>query len=597
MVDREKDPYGYIYRATNVVNGKVYIGQTVASRWNEDKIPIEERWKEEVGEAYRKEARGDNLRYVENAIVKYGPDNFDLTQQDIAHNQEELDRKETEHIRDYDSMNPDEGYNLKEGGLGGRLSDQAKENLSDAITAKYQNDPEYYNKQLGERQGRAKNNPEWIQKMTEINRERAKDPQFKEKLSQAGTKKWQESEYRGKQNQERKERGKNPEFIKKMTEINRERANNPEWREKMSQVGTKKWQESEYREKQNKERRERAKDPQFLEKMREIGKQYRKEIPDKREFLQEIKENVPKKELLQKHDMGGNALNRRVQEMFGPDGPKNYTELKQYLQDRNVNDVLKDIEERTKEKEGKKETKTEETKVKGESKPQEIVKEKSDVEPKKDEKEGKVEPTKEDNKEINPEKEAEVSDKEKELEDKEGNKGAESKNEEKITEEPKQEEKDYAGIDEGISGENSPEKKGDIDGAFESSIIRGNDFINIIDPKTKERGSKEIIGKDTRFTSGVNVIGKKFVNPPKPMGREDKHSDFSGLNINLNIDWEHADMSISGGGGGGGGSEGDGEGGYSLDYGTIDDDDKEEFTTTEQEGEGSSEGRGRSWEV
>ena len=73
MVKSEKIPHGYIYRATNIQNGKIYIGQTVASRWGDDKNPIEERWKEEVQEAYGKQRRGENLRYVERAIVKNVP--------------------------------------------------------------------------------------------------------------------------------------------------------------------------------------------------------------------------------------------------------------------------------------------------------------------------------------------------------------------------------------------------------------------------------------------------------------------------------------------------------------------------------------------
>ncbi|TET03763.1 MAG: GIY-YIG nuclease family protein, partial [Promethearchaeota archaeon] len=290
MVEREKDPYGYIYRATNVVNGKVYIGQTVASRWNEGKIPIEERWKEEVGEAYRKEARGENLRYVENAIVKYGPENFDLTQQDIAYNQEELDRKETEHIRDYDSMNPDEGYNLKEGGLGGRLSEQAKENLSNVMKEKYQNDPEYYNKQFNERQERAKD-PEFIKKMTEINREQAKNPQRSAKLSEKGTKKWQEREYNEKQSKERQERAKNnPEWVQKMAKINQEIARNPKVQEKMSRVLTEKWQETKYQESVSKGVTEKWKDEKYRERQARAKTEGKREIPDKEQFLKDIKE-------------------------------------------------------------------------------------------------------------------------------------------------------------------------------------------------------------------------------------------------------------------------------------------------------------------
>ena len=130
MVEKEEDPYGYTYRATNIVNDKYYFGQTTTSRWNESKIPIEERWKEEVREAYSRAARGENLRYIENAIIKYGPENFELRQEDKAYNQKELDRKETEHIRDYDSMNPDKGYNMTEGGEGGRMSEMAKEKMS-----------------------------------------------------------------------------------------------------------------------------------------------------------------------------------------------------------------------------------------------------------------------------------------------------------------------------------------------------------------------------------------------------------------------------------------------------------------------------------
>ena len=211
MVKEEKKPHGYIYRATNEVNGKVYIGQTVTSRWGDDKNPVEERWREEVQEAYRNERRGEDRRYIERAIIKHGPENYNLREQDIAYSQEDLDSKERHWVREYDSMNPDKGYNMTEGGLGGRPNEEVRENISNIITDKWDKDPEYRDKQTNERRERAKD-PEWREKMTKINREKGKDPQFKEKVSKAISEKYQKDPaYYDKQANERRERAKDPE--------------------------------------------------------------------------------------------------------------------------------------------------------------------------------------------------------------------------------------------------------------------------------------------------------------------------------------------------------------------------------------------------
>lgn len=96
MNKEQEKLYGYIYRAVNRINEKIYIGQTVTSRWEENQIPIKERWNEEIGDAKRKKRNGEYLRHVENAIIKYGRENFDLFEQYKAYkNQKELDDKET----------------------------------------------------------------------------------------------------------------------------------------------------------------------------------------------------------------------------------------------------------------------------------------------------------------------------------------------------------------------------------------------------------------------------------------------------------------------------------------------------------------------
>ncbi|KKN16393.1 hypothetical protein LCGC14_0976320 [marine sediment metagenome] len=191
MVKSEKTPHGYIYRAINKENDKIYIGQTGTDRWGSDKVPIEERWKEEIREAYAKKKRGEKLRYIENAIIKYGEGSFDLKQQDTAKNQEELDSKERQWIKDYDSMNPDKGYNMTEGGFGGRPSPELRDYLSKVGTEKWQNDPEYRERQVNARKETGQK-PEFQEKMAKVNQEIARNPETLENISKSISAKWKE---------------------------------------------------------------------------------------------------------------------------------------------------------------------------------------------------------------------------------------------------------------------------------------------------------------------------------------------------------------------------------------------------------------------
>lgn len=89
-----------IYKITNLVNGKVYIGQTtrkVNFRLAEHKY------------------RGT---LVGKAIKKYGIGNFEITVIDHAHSKEELSNKEIFWIGVYNSTNPEKGYNISTGGAG-----------------------------------------------------------------------------------------------------------------------------------------------------------------------------------------------------------------------------------------------------------------------------------------------------------------------------------------------------------------------------------------------------------------------------------------------------------------------------------------------
>ena len=82
----------FIYKITNTVNNKVYIGQSIR--------PIEQRFKRHINDAINNKLDTHFAR----AIRKYGAECFYIEEIDSASTQEELNQKEQYWIRFYNSV-------------------------------------------------------------------------------------------------------------------------------------------------------------------------------------------------------------------------------------------------------------------------------------------------------------------------------------------------------------------------------------------------------------------------------------------------------------------------------------------------------------
>lgn len=91
--------YGYIYKITNLITGKIYIGQHKYD-------------KPELDNSYITSGV-----IINESINKYGLENFNRELVDIADDLEELNQKEIYYISYFNSKYPN-GYNLTDGGEG-----------------------------------------------------------------------------------------------------------------------------------------------------------------------------------------------------------------------------------------------------------------------------------------------------------------------------------------------------------------------------------------------------------------------------------------------------------------------------------------------
>ena len=126
-----------IYKVTNKINNKVYIGQTTLS--------LDERRKYHYKESRRK----NDTTYFHNALNKYHYEDFvwEILEDNID-NIDTLNEKEIYYISKYNSTDRNVGYNLKAGGNGGGTNSESTKNKIGITTKEKWSNPEIAERML-----------------------------------------------------------------------------------------------------------------------------------------------------------------------------------------------------------------------------------------------------------------------------------------------------------------------------------------------------------------------------------------------------------------------------------------------------------------
>ena len=106
LIDAYDYFYGVIYKLSNSINNKIYIGQTkhLTKKYILRKFKYIDK---------------HSKRPIVRSFIKYGPSKFTCKIIDVATNKKQLDTLERMYIQKYNSQNSKIGYNIANGGEGG----------------------------------------------------------------------------------------------------------------------------------------------------------------------------------------------------------------------------------------------------------------------------------------------------------------------------------------------------------------------------------------------------------------------------------------------------------------------------------------------
>ena len=208
-----------IYKITNIINGKIYIGQTTKS--------ISHRWKRHQYKS--------NCTKLSNAIQKYGPENFKIEEIERCNSIEELNKRETFWIKELNTL--EEGYNLVTNGNNKLVSEETKRKLS-------KNSKEMCKKS------------KYRTKMSKIAKERWEDPEYRKKHKKSMKKIHSKEEYRKKKSISAKRNWQDPEWAANQCKLRKEQWEDPKFMEfKKNQLASF-WKRPGYKDKMSKKSKE-----------------------------------------------------------------------------------------------------------------------------------------------------------------------------------------------------------------------------------------------------------------------------------------------------------------------------------------------------